>query len=511
MLRDLSAPETLPGVHEAAARLDRAIAARQRVVLYGDYDVDGVTSLALLERVLRRLGARVECFLPRRADEGYGISEAGLARCLGESQPELLVAVDCGTNSGVELGRVAREGVQTLVLDHHEPTGQPSPAHVVNPKLGSSFHYLCSVGVAFKVLHALLKRRMDAGIDLREYLDLVAIGTVADMVPLVEENRILVRRGLERIPHSSWPGVRALARKAAVGERPSGSDVGFRLGPRINAAGRLGTALDSLALLTTDVEEEALMLAERLELRNRERQTVERGVLAEAEAWVAESFDPGRDASIVAGARDWHPGVLGIVASRLMRKHHRPAVVIGFDALGGGRGSGRSPEGFSLVGALHRCADLLEAFGGHALAAGLSIQECKLGEFRAAFETYAREAASTGIFAPTLGIDADLQPPEINDRFLEEQDRLGPFGCGNPQPVFCARAVAPSAPPRILKDKHLKFEFGAGRTRTPAIFFHGAESPLPRAPWDVAFRVEANTFRGEVVPQMHVIALRTAV
>jgi len=508
-LRELSAPEELDGIVEAVARVDKALRDHEHIVLYGDYDVDGVTSLAFLSRVLRAFGGRVDCFLPVRAEEGYGLSPEGVERCFSQCRPDLMIAVDCGTNSVREAAMLRERGVDMIILDHHEPSGERPQAIVVNPKVsGSPLRYLCSAGVVFKLVHALFKKSPHPELDLRDYLDLVAMATVADMVPLEGENRILVRRGLLQLSKSRWPGLRALMHSADVGNRPRGSDIGFRLGPRINASGRLGTALESLKLLTTEDEQEARVLAAGLERQNRERQGVERSVAAEADDWVAKCFDPGRDASIVAGARDWHQGVLGIVASRIMRKYHRPTIVIGFGENGMGKGSGRSVEGFSLVEALTSCAGLLEKFGGHELAAGLSIREEQFEEFRGEFEKFAQSASDAEMLTPRLRLDATLALADIDEDFLDAQDRLEPFGNGNSQPVFFAQGVRPAAAARVLKEKHLRLEFGESRLRMAAIYFNGAEYPLPSPPWDVAFRVERNTYQGRDEPQMQIVAIR---
>lgn len=511
-LKSLSAPEQIPGVPAAVRVLDEALRSKKRIVLYGDYDVDGVTSLALLSRILREMGGDPACFLPSRSEEGYGLSAAGVARCWEEHHPEVLVAVDCGTNSVTEIAMLAQRGVEVVVLDHHESTGTSPSATVVNPKIGDTpWHYLCGAGVVFKVAHALLKHAPHPTLDLRDYLDLVALATVADLVPLVEENRIFVHRGLMQLPRSRWPGLRALMDVACVAGPPKGADIGFRLGPRINASGRLGTARDSLELLLTDDPQIARAAAGRLERQNRERQSVERSVVEDAEKWVQDNFDPEHHASIVAGARDWHQGVLGIVAARVMRRHHRPTLVVGFTDDGMGRGSGRSVEGFSLVDALAECGDFLEAFGGHDLAAGLSIREDRFPEFRDQFERVAQRC-TTGeeILVPRLHLDAELGLEQIDRNFLDAQDRMEPFGNGNRQPVFFARAIAPASEPRILKEKHFRFDFQMGSGTVSAIFFHGAESPLPRPPWDLAFRVERNTFQGRDEPQIHVVAIRSA-
>jgi single-stranded-DNA-specific exonuclease len=510
-LSALSAPEELEGAAGAAEMLEQALRGKRRIVLYGDYDVDGVASLAFFSRVLSALGGQVACFLPTRSAEGYGLTPDGIARCCEETRPDVVVAVDCGTNSVAEIAWLVDRGIPALVLDHHEPQAERPAAHVVNPKLGEGpLRDLCSAGVVFKVLHALLKRTPEPSVDLRHYLDLVALATVADMVPLRGENRTLVRRGLWQLIRTRWPGLRALMDSASVSAVPRGQDIGFRLGPRINASGRLGSAHDSLELLTTDDPRTARAAAARLESRNRERQAVEKSVAGEAENWIDEHFDPMRHASIVAGGKNWHQGVLGIVAARVMRRHHRPTIVVGFDEEGCGRGSGRSVDGFSLVEALSVCGTLLDAYGGHELAAGLSVHESRFHEFRESFEHFAATRSDQGWMTPTLNLDGQLSLEDVGPAFLEAQERLEPFGNGNAQPVFCARGLSPAAEPRIYKDKHLGLRFRTGAGILSAIAFHGADIELPRPPWDMAFRVERNTYQGRDEAQLHIVAIRAA-
>jgi single-stranded-DNA-specific exonuclease len=504
----------------AVARLDQALRTRQRIVLYGDYDVDGVASLALLYRVLVAYGGDVQCFLPLRVGEGYGLSEAGLDRCIEVHKPELLVAVDCGTNSTAEIARLGALGIDVIVLDHHEPARDgggalsslqlPDCSALVNPKLGDgAFSYLCSVGIAFKTAHALLKASPLPGFELREMLDLVALATICDLVPLIGENRILVRSGLEQMTHTRWPGISALLRISNVTFPVRTSDIGFRLGPRINAAGRLGTAQEALQLLLTNDPSEATRIAARLDAQNQERQAVERSVASEVERWIDANFDGSRDAAIVAGARDWHQGVLGIVASRVTRRHHRPTLIVGFDETGHGKGSGRSIEGLSLVEALRRCETHLGNFGGHEMAAGLNVHEDVFEDFRSAFESTARSMVTDDMLVPQLRIHGEIAIEDFGDSLLAAQQMLEPFGNGNVQPLLFARRLSPAAEPRVLKEKHLRLVF-AGASRMTAIFFNGAEHPLPRAPWDVAFHLERNEYNGRVETQMQIVAIRSA-
>lgn len=510
-LKALEDPFLLPDMAPAVERTLLAIENRERIVLYGDYDVDGVASLALLKRILTAMGGQVACFLPLRAEEGYGLSASGVERCFEEHSPDFLIAVDCGTNSAREIAEVRRRGADAIILDHHEASSdRPQCAAVVNPKLGPDFHHLCSAGVAFKLAHALLKKSPHPQIDLKDYLDIVALATIADLVPLVGENRIFVHRGLQQMAHTRWPGLSALMVVAGAKPPLRGSDIGFRLGPRINASGRLGTALESLQLLLSDDPQEASRIADSLDRQNRDRQAVEKQLATEVENWVNQHYDAHRDASIVAGQRDWHHGVLGIVAARVMRRHHRPTLLVGFDHEGLGKGSGRSIEGFSLVETLGRCSEHLEKFGGHEMAAGITVQEDRFETFRNSFESAARSLITAEILTPKLRIDAELPLHQISLGLLQTQQTLEPYGMCNPQPIYASRGVAPLSTPRVLKEKHLRFEFAAGRQKVTAIFFNGAENELPRPPWDIAFTIERNEFNGRVDAQMQVVALRHA-
>ena len=510
-MKSLQPPELLPQMPLAAERVWEAVKAGRRIVLYGDYDVDGVTSLALLARVLKTFGASVECFLPHRVEEGYGLSAAGVERCCEMHRPELLIAVDCGTTSVREIANLRARGVEVIVLDHHEPGPErPDCTALVNPKCGDNFYNLCSAGVAFKLAHAMQKLSPVADLDLKQYFDLVALATVADIVPLSGENRIFVRHGLRQMAATRWVGIAALMKVAAVTPPVRAGDVGFRLGPRINAAGRLGPAQEALRLLLTDDPDEASRLASSLDAHNRERQGVEKSVVLDAEAWVAENFESGRDTTIVAGRRDWHVGVLGVVASRVMRQHHRPTFIVGFDESGIGKGSGRSIEGLPLVDLLTVCSEHLQKFGGHDMAAGLTVDEKSFPAFREAFESAAKKLANEEILTPRLKLDAEVELPDLDISILEAQDLIEPFGSGNPQPVLYTRSVTPSGTPRLMKEKHLRIEFSAGRRRVPAVFFNAKIDDLPRPPWDVAYTLDWNCWQGRTEAQMRIIGVRRA-
>jgi len=511
LLRTLSDPFLLPAMDAAVTRVLAAVEKRERIVLYGDYDVDGVTSLTLLTRLLRAYGAEVATFLPHRVDEGYGLSADGVARCIEEHRPQLLIAVDCGTTSVAEITGLREAGVDVVVLDHHEPKDELPPAvAIVNPKFGDDFHYLCSAGLAFKIAHALLKRRPIAGFDIKELLDLTAIGTVADVVPLVEENRIFVRAGLERIAQSRWPGVRALVEVAGLRPPFHAVDIGFGIGPRLNAAGRLDSASAALELLLTDDATRAQSLARSLDLQNRERRAIEAEVLAMAEAQITGIYDPGSESAIVVGGAGWHPGVVGIVASRLQRRYHRPTFVVGFDAMGIGKGSGRSIEGLSLVAALAPCAGLLEKFGGHEMAAGLTMRQEHFEAFRAAFAEAAGGMLTADQLQRTLKLDAELRLADVNLSLLDEHDALRPFGTSNHQPVFFTRGVTLAGEPRVMKDKHRSFTFRHARAQCRAVWWNSADEPLPPLPWDIAYTVSRNEWNGRTDPQLEIRDVRAA-
>ena len=509
-LKSLSDPFLLPNMEAAVKRILSALDRREQIVLFGDYDVDGVTSLALLGETLRAFDATPDLFLPLRMEEGYGLSRESIERCVEQFHPQLLIALDCGTSSAAEIVDLHKRGVDVIVLDHHEPkSALPECAAIVNPKIdpASSFHYLCSVGIVFKLCHALLKTR-PIDFDLKSKLDLVALGTVADIVPLRGENRTLVQRGAIEIARTQRPGLKKLIQVSGVKSPIFTEDIGYRLGPRLNAAGRLTTAEKSLRLLMTPDETEAKELAEFLDKQNRERQEVEKKIFAVAEEKIAKEFDPSRDAAIVVYERGWHPGVLGIVASRIAHKYHRPAIVIGFDENGLGKGSGRSIEGFNLVQALTRCAEKLEKYGGHEMAAGLTIREQDVDLFAKQFREIAREILSDDDLLPRLQLDHEITFAELNFDFLGWHEMLQPFGNGNPQPVFFAREVESVAPPRIVGEKHLQLRLRQRNYHHRAIFFGAADESLPPQPWDVAFRIRPDEYEGEARLEIRIEAVR---
>jgi len=510
-LASLPDPLATPGMRGAAERLAQAVARAEKVVLYGDYDVDGVTSLAIMHRYLAACGLETQCFLPLRDSEGYGLSREGLDRVFATHKPSLVVALDCGTSSHDEAKWLAEQGVDLVIVDHHEPKKTPAAcAALVNPKALGGNTDLCTAALVFKLCHAMQKVTGRREPDLRDYLDLVAMGIICDLAPLRGENRVLVRHGLARLSQTKWTGLRALMEVGAVVPPVSTGDVGFRLGPRLNAAGRLNTAEAALELLLAEDAGKASRLARELDACNRERQDLEQKVLEAALAQIREVFDPARDCALVVGGEGWHHGVVGIVASRLCRKFHRPAIVVGFDDEGAGHGSGRSIEGLSLVETLGGCSELLGTFGGHHMAAGLSVDREKFDEFRSKFAGLAARNLQPEALTPRLTIDARVDVTELRHGHLEELSLLEPCGMGNPAPVFYARGVAPVNGPDVLKEKHVRFRVRGREEVLAAIYFNGASENLPRAPWDVAFKLVRNEYRQRVSMQLEVQHLRSA-
>lgn len=509
-LRD---PFDLPGMKAAVRRILEAVEARSPVVLYGDYDVDGLTSLAQLMILLRAYGMEPRAFLPHRMEEGYGLSREGLARCFeAHGRPTLLIALDCGTTAVAEAAWLRAEGVDLIIVDHHEPADiLPECVALVNPGLEAGNEPYCTAGLVFKLMHALLKSRSLPGFDLRDHLDLAAMGTVADLVPLRRENRVLVKKGLEKIAATRRAGLRALKAAAGVDGHVETHHIGFRLGPRLNASGRLDHAQASLDLLLCDDPAEAGAIAALLNDLNRERQDVENQ--AHGEALAALGADPALAMApcIVLGSRSWHPGVVGIVASRLMRDFHRPAVVIAFDGNGTGKGSGRSVSGVSLVNAFDECRSLVLKGGGHAMAAGVSLEEKNLAVFREAMCRAVERQVGSNAARRRVEFDADCHLADFERRFLGELMRLEPFGIGNPEPLFLVRDVMPALPGQVMKEKHWKIQLQQRSVSWPAMWFNAPLAEAPPPPWDVAVKLQRQFWRGAVSWTLLIQGARTAI
>ena len=523
-LKNLSDPFLLPNMNVAVERLLLAHERDEPLVIFGDYDVDGVTSTTLLLEVLRKLGWRVDAYLPHRMDEGYGLSRDGVENCLKKFPVKLLLAVDCGSTAVETIAWLRDQNVDVIVLDHHQ-VSNPAPEAValVNPQLPSAnshlpstFTELCSAGLAFKLAHALLKRGREIGLpgaadfDLKSLLDLVALGTIADLVPLIGENRILVTAGLEKLNTTQRAGIVALKEVAQSPEKLGTHDVGFQLAPRLNASGRMETAEESLHLLLAETLDEALPLAQNLDARNRERQKIERGISDAASGIVHSKFDAEKDFVIVEGQLLWHIGVVGIVASRVLQEFYRPTIILGGDAEQW-RGSGRSIVGFDLAAALRECDDLLVKHGGHAMAAGLTISPDKVDLFRTRLNEIARRRLKPEDLQPPLRLDAEVALSEITLDSLAELEQLKPMGQGNPALQFCARNLTQKKPPLRMgaTKQHVKLWVSDGAVTHEAVWWNAGA--LPDGKFDLAFAPSVNEFNGRTTVQLKVLDWRPTV
>ena len=543
-LKQLADPFLLPNMAAAVKRLLQARQRNEPLVIFGDYDVDGVTSTALLLEVLRPLGWQVHYYLPHRMDEGYGLSPDGVENCLAKFPVTLLLAVDCGSTAVASIASLRQRGVDVIVLDHHQ-VSSPAPAAIalVNPQLGPRpptsdtqptpssnpinashslnssppFTELCSAGLAFKLAHAVLKRAREtclpgaADFDLRPLLDLVALGTIADIVPLTAENRILVTVGLERLNTTRRPGLVALKRVAQSPALLGTYEVGFQLAPRLNAAGRLETAEDALRLLLALDLAEALPIAQKLDAHNRARQKIERGIADEVISALCTRFNAQTDFVIVEGQLSWHIGVVGIVAARVLQQFYRPTIILGGDGEHF-RGSGRSIAGFDLAAALRQCDDLLVRHGGHAMAAGVTLQPFKLDAFRARLNDLARDALKPDDLQAPVRLDAEVTLEAMTLECLAALDRLRPTGLGNPPvQVFARNLTQQRSSQRMGADKqHLKMWVTDGATTHEAVWWGAGNEAQPAVRFDLAFAPQINEYNGRRTVQLKVLAWRAA-
>ncbi|HNG52057.1 MAG TPA: single-stranded-DNA-specific exonuclease RecJ, partial [Nitrospira sp.] len=482
------------------------------VCFYGDYDVDGVSATSLYLSFYRGLGGNACGYIPHRVREGYGLNE-GAVRKLAQEGVTLLVTSDCGTTSHHEIAVAKELGMDVVVTDHHQTDAtMPAALAVLNPHRRDAiypFKGLCSAGLAYKVVTAYQRRYGSGEVDPESCLDLVALATVADIVPLQDENRILVREGLIQINRGARCGIRALKQVAGITKACTSETIGFRLGPRLNAAGRLDHAMLCVQLLTTESDREAQQIAEQLEQLNRQRQQIEEEITAQAGASLQQD-EPA--AAIVLGSRHWHLGVVGIVAARLVDRFHRPSIVIAVDEKGLGKGSARTVEGFDLYQGLSACRDLLEAFGGHPSAAGLTIQESRLEEFRRRVCEVAAQWATASLVRPTLHVDAEVKLTEVNFDLIQELESLHPFGAGNPEPTLAVRGLD-VVEARVVGEKHLKLRVRQGRSFIfDSIGFRmGSFEELglkTGRPVDLAFSPERNHWNGYDRVQLRIKALR---
>lgn len=520
-LATLHDPHELPDMAAAVERASRALERSEKIAVFGDYDVDGVSATAILVLTLRRLGADPAIIIPHRINDGYGVTLLRIEE-LAKAGVTLTITVDTGVTAVAEVARARALGMDVIVTDHHLADAElPDAVAVVNPNrsgAGYTGGKLCGAGVAFKFCHALLKARESDAVAAREFLrsliDLVALGTIADVVPLLDENRVFARFGLEMLRDSPRPGIRALFAEARLqNTRVSSEIVGFVLAPRINAAGRTSDASLALELLLTDSVPRAAQIARELEVLNRRRREEEKEILGDSLEQAERHIAAGEDCFVVVAGESYHLGVVGIVASRMVEKFHRPAIVMRVDDEMA-RGSARSIPQFNVREALEACDTHLVSFGGHSAAAGVRLRPANVGGFRTAINEYAREVFRTRDMTPEVMIDATVEPGEWGARFFDDLQRLQPFGSENPSPIFMMRNVTPSRPPRIVGQNHLRLSLQVGTQTLPAIGF-GMGHLLtifdsPELPVDVLFRPSENTWQGQTTLELSLIDARPA-
>ena len=518
-LKLLADPFLIPNMEVAVERLWKARSNNERLLIYGDYDADGITSTALLVEALTKLGWDVQAYLPGRFDDGYGLSPISVEKCLGQYKINLLLAVDCGSTSNEAIDCLNNNNVDVIVLDHHQLSNPaPNPVAMVNPQLNNNypnFQELCSVGLAFKLIHAIVKRGRQEGLqkerdlDLKQFLDLVAIGTVADLVPLVGENRKLLRFGLEQLSETTRPGLVALKKIVNIKPPVSVFNVGFNLGPRINAAGRMENPASALNLLLSKDTYSAEINAKKLDDFNLKRQKIERDISNKAIENIQNTFNPEKVLVIVEGDKEWHLGVIGIVASRVMRKFYRPTFILAKDG-DGWKGSARSIEGFDLAEAMRDCDDLLNDHGGHAMAAGVSVKPGQLDAFRERINEIAKKTISSEMFQAPLKLDAETNLSEMTLVRLKEMQQIEPTGQGNPEiQLLIPKLTMSGSINRMGKEKqHVKFWANDERDSCEVIAWNLKPEDEPKGVFDLAVVPQVNNFNGHLSVQLKLIDWR---
>ena len=509
-LSDLPSPFLMKGMEEAVRRLCRCIYEKEKVAVYGDYDVDGVTATSLLTSFLRALGCDVTYYIPDRFTEGYGVNSSAL-HTLKQKQVTLVISVDCGITAADEVAQARTLGMDFIVTDHHSLLGQlPEAAAVINPRQTDCRYpgkELAGVGVAFNLALALRRTLREEGFfktvaepNMGDFLDLVSLGTISDRVPVENVNRIMLKEGLKRMRTPKRLGLRALKEVSGIDDGIEIFDLGFRLGPRINAAGRLDSADKAVELLLADSLEEASSLAKFLDERNSERRGIEEKILRDATRMVESAPEYAESNSLVLSSRKWHKGVIGIVASSLAGSCGKPAFLISVDENGVGRGSGRSFGGINIFSVLLKCEDLLVEFGGHAYAAGVTVLEEKIGLFR---ERFSQELEKSGQKPETrLDIDSEIGLSNISDTLVSEIESLSPFGEGNPEPLFLSRVVD-VVDQRLLKDQHVLFRVRGDGSVVNCIWFYASRKHLPEK-MDLVFSLRFNVRNGKREPRLFI-------
>ncbi len=522
-LSSLHDPFLFKDMQKVVGRIGLAVKNRQKIVIFGDYDVDGLTATALLYNTLKDYGAVVRTYIPDRVREGYGLSRQALEK-ERKTGMDLAISVDCGITAAEEIDLLNGNGIDSVIIDHHEPLESKIPRSygILNPLVAGSgypYKHLAGVGLVYKLAQALrkvLERPKGSEIrPLEEDLDLVALGTIADVAPLTGENRILVKHGLKYLAKTKRAGLRALMEAAGIGRKKEfySETVAFILGPRINASGRMGTSAHSLKLLLTEDKEEAVNLAAELDRSNRERQKMEEAILRDAVSKVEREVNFKEHKVIVLHGDRWHPGVIGIVASRIVERYYRPTVLVAFDEDGRlhGKGSGRSIKNFHLFDALSKCKEHLIEFGGHEHAAGISITRENMGNFRDALNAVAHDVLQPLDLVPTLDIDAWVLLKDITDKLMKELALLEPYGVGNRKPVFAVKGLKLKTPPKVMGSNTLKIWVTDGQTTYEAVGFRKAlDYKLDAASsiFDLAFTPSINVWQGQEMVQLQLKDLK---
>ncbi len=514
-LKDLHSPFLFTQMEKAVSRIQKAILSKETLMIHGDYDVDGITATAILVHSLRQYteAGRIRTYIPHRLNQGYGIKKESV-KSAQEWGVSLIITVDCGITADEEVKYAASLGIDVIITDHHHHHSSPADAYaVIHPLLVEEsypYKYLSGAGVAFKIAQALeeifgIRDEMNS----YELLDLASAGTLGDIVQLDGENRIIAKHGLKQMKNTRWPGLNALLHKTRLNNKNLDSwHVGFVLGPRINAAGRMGDADMALNLLLSDSFDESLVISDSLEEYNKERRLIETDIYNIALELVHSQVNLSKEPVIVLSSPTWHIGVLGIVASKLVSEFERPVILIGMNH-SCWKGSGRSVEGFHIVDALEHCEDNLLGYGGHEMACGLSILPEQIMEFRKSINEYALSIGFTPeIQSPGTHIDAMVDLDELNPSLLESLTLLEPHGPGNPEPVFLIKGLHTDGRPRIIKNTHLKLHVWSRSCHAEAMWFgHAEESSQftsPSQKWDILARVRLNDYKGIQTIDLHI-------
>jgi single-stranded-DNA-specific exonuclease len=514
-LDNLYDPFLLPDMEKAVNRIIQAIHQKENILIYGDYDVDGITSVSMLYMLLKQLGANVIFYIPNRITEGYGISSLGIDEAARQGV-NLIITVDCGITAIPEMEYANKLNIDVIVSDHHEPGIElPQAYAILNPKCANSnypFQELAGVGVAYKLVQALI-RALKLEEELSEnFVDLVAIGSAADIVPMIDENRILVKEGLKKLNKTDRHGLKALLKVTGMVDKPLGTgQVVFILAPRINAAGRMGNAETAVELLTTQDHSRALEIANILEAENRQRKNIDEETFRMAQQLVDDTADLSETYGLVLDRDGWHPGVIGIVASRIVEKYYRPTIMISINE-NVGKGSARSIAGFDIYQAMNQCEDLLLGFGGHKYAAGLTIEKSNIDEFRRRFNEIARQQLNEDLLCPKLRIEGEIRFSEIDTRMVNILKFMAPFGPQNMRPVFLSQKLQVVGTPAIVGNNHLKFKVRQDGIVLDAIGFNLGNLIYRIEPGasnlDMTYVIEENMYLGRKTLQLRVKDLR---